>query len=232
MSSSSETQRKPVVAIDGPVATGKSTVARLLAQRLGFTYVDTGAMYRCATLAALEAKLDLTDHRAVADLTASLDIRFEPIEGRDELAQRVIVNGRDVTEAIRTPPVSRATSSVADNEAVRAYLVSLQQRMGERGGIVMEGRDIGTVVFPSAERKFYLDAAEDVRARRRHEELQANGVNVNYEDTLEDLRVRDARDRARPVGALRVADGAVVVDTSCLDIGQTVIRLEELVHDG
>ena len=230
MSSSIKTRRKPVVTIDGPVATGKSTVARLLARRLGYTYIDTGAMYRCVALSALEAEVDLDDADAAAALARTLDIRLEAGQGPDETSQRVILNGKDVSEAIRTPLVSRSTSSVADNEQVRSHLVSLQRQMGERGGLVMEGRDIGTVVYPDAEVKFYLDADESVRARRRYEELHAKGIDVSLPDTLQDLRIRDERDRTRPVGALRIAEGAIVVDTSSLTIEQTVDRLEAIVH--
>lgn len=222
--------RRPVVAIDGPVGTGKSTVARLLANRLGFTYVDTGAMYRCVALAALRADLDPNDARSVAGLLRDLDVRFDsPLE--PERAQRVFLNGQDVTEAIRTPEVSRSTSVVADNPDVRERMVSLQRRMGERGGVVMEGRDIGSVVFPDAEVKFYLDADEKVRARRRHEELEGKGLKSSYNKTLEDLQDRDERDRARPVGGLRIAEGAEVVDTSELSVEGAVARLEALTRD-
>ncbi len=222
--------RRPVVAIDGPVGTGKSTVARLLANRLGFTYVDTGAMYRCVTLAALRAGLDPSDARSIADLLCDLDVRFDaPVEPGG--AQRVFFNGQDVTEAIRTPEVSRSTSVVADNPDVRERMVSLQRRMGERGGVVMEGRDIGTVVFPDAEVKFYLDADEEVRAIRRHKELECKGLKSSFSNTLDDLRDRDERDRKRPVGGLRIADGAEVVDTSELSIEGAVARLEALTRD-
>ncbi len=210
-----------IVALDGPVGVGKSTVARKLARRLGYLYIDTGAMYRSVALDAMRQGLDLEDFDAVGRRVQELDIRLVP----GEQGTHVYCNGEDVTEAIRTPEVSRATSPVADNPAVRTRLVSLQQAMGRAGGVVMEGRDIGTVVFPAAEAKFYLDARPQIRAQRRAAQMAAAGKTVPRETILSDLLERDRRDRSRPVGALRVADGAEVLDTSEMEEDEVVDAL-------
>ena len=219
-------RHQPVVAIDGPVGSGKSTVARLLADRLGFLYIDTGAMYRAAAWKALRAGLDLEDHTAVAALIGQTRIELE--RGDDEV--RVRCDGQEVTKEIRRPEVSRATSPVADNPGVRQRLVTLQREMGRRGGVVVEGRDIGTVVFPDAEIKVFLYARPEDRARRRMEELRAAGLDVSYDETLRDLVDRDDRDQNRPIGALRVAEGAVLIDSSNLTIEDVVRQLEERVR--
>jgi len=215
---------QPIIAIDGPVGVGKSAVAAQLARRLGFIYIDTGAMYRAVALKALRAGLCLDDADAVAALARETHLHFERKEG--EL--RMICDGMDVSEAIRLPEVSAATSPVADNPAVRERLVALQREMGENGGVVMEGRDISTVVFPDAELKIYLDARPDIRARRRCDQLIAKGKSITYEKTLEDLNERDRRDRMRPVGALKKADDAVIVDTSDLTEDQVIEELRRL----
>ncbi|MBI1390398.1 MAG: (d)CMP kinase [bacterium] len=216
--------RKPIIAIDGPVGVGKSSVAASLAERLGLVYIDTGAMYRCVTLMAQRAGLSLDDAEAVAELAQRIGIHFERRDG----GLRVICEGEDVSEAIRAPEVSRGTSPVADNPAVRERMVALQQEMGRAGGVVMEGRDIGTVVFPNAEIKIYLDADPKIRAERRHRQLIANGKPSDFEKTYNDLMERDRRDAVRPVGALRVADGAIVVDSSHLSESEVIEQLYHL----
>ncbi|MBE7561087.1 (d)CMP kinase [bacterium] len=216
-------RRKPVVALDGPVGVGKSTVARKLARRLGFLYIDTGAMYRAVALDALRQGVPLEDFEAVGRRVGSLEIRLVP----EDEGTRVFCNGEDVTEAIRAPEVSRATSPIADNPAVRARLVALQRAMGAGGGVVMEGRDIGTVVFPDAEAKFYLDARAEIRAERRARQMEAAGRATDRASILADLLERDRRDRSRPVGALRVADGAEIVDTSDMSEDEVVEALAQ-----
>ena len=217
---------RPIVAIDGPVASGKSTVARRVAERLGFLYIDTGAMYRAAAWKAMQAGLNLQDRTAVAALIEETQIELR----QDETGIRVYCDGRDVTREIRRPEVSRWTSAVADNPAVRERLVALQRAMGRNGGVVMEGRDIGTVVFPEAEVKVFLDARPEERARRRVEELHAAGLSVSYEETVKDLLERDRRDRARPIGALRVPDGAMVIDSSNVRVEDVVTEVENRVR--
>jgi cytidylate kinase len=204
--------RKPVITIDGPAGAGKSTVAREVARRLGLRFLDTGAMYRAFTWKAMNAGVSLTDAAALVGMVRAS--RFEFDEGR------VILDGRDITSEIRGERVTRNAKHLADPPEVRAELVRLQQEIGKGGGLVTEGRDQGTVVFPDADHKFYLDASVDVRARRRHRETGGD-----YEAVRHFIAERDARDRARPVGTLRVPTGAIMIDTSHLTIEQVVERI-------
>ena len=210
--------RSRVIAIDGPVGAGKSTVARALAQRLGYRYVDTGAMYRSVAWQATHRGIDLNDRAAVAEVARAIEIEFVPGAG----GQRVVAQGTDVTEAIRSPRMSEGASIVSAYPEVREALVALQRRMGVGGEVIMEGRDIGTVVFPDAEVKIYLDASLDNRARRRHEELRAKGEAITFEGVREALRERDHRDSTRAHSPLRAAPDAVVIDSTTLTVAQIV----------
>jgi cytidylate kinase len=212
-----------VVAIDGPVGAGKSTVARALARRLGYRYVDTGAMYRSVAWAAVQRKVPLSDEDAVVRLARDLEIEFSP----DHHEQRVRVNGEDVTEAIRRVEMSEASSIVSAYPAVREAMVALQRRMGAAGNIVMEGRDIGTVVFPDAEVKVYLDASLDERAGRRFRELRGRGETVSYEDVRKALEERDRRDSTRAHSPLRIAPGAILVNSTGMEVADVV---EEIIR--
>ena len=182
-------------------------------------------MYRAAAWKAMQSGVDLENHESVARLIADTEIEL----GRGD--RTVWCDGENVTERIRAPEVSRATSPVADNPEVRKRLVHLQQEMGKEGGVVMEGRDIGTVVFPDADLKIYLDANPEVRAKRRTDELRALGVRVAYEETLRDLIERDRRDKTRPIGALRVAEGAIILDSTRLTVDEVVGQIEQRVRD-
>jgi cytidylate kinase len=217
--------RKPIVAIDGPVGVGKSSVAAMLAQRLGYVYIDTGAMYRAVTLKALKENVDLENLDAVAEIANSIQLQF--VRQNDEL--RILSGGIDVSEEIRAPEVSRGTSPVADNVKVREQLVALQQEMGREGGVVMEGRDIGTVVFPNAEIKIYLNADPKVRAERRYNQLIEKSKQADFESTYQDLVERDRRDAMRPVGALKKAEGAIEFDSSNLTQEEVIDQLYDLV---
>ena len=217
---------KPIVAIDGPVGAGKSTVARGVAQRLRFRYVDTGAMYRSVAWAVLQRGVSLSDERAVTALARSVRIDFVT----DPLGQRVLVDGVDVTEAIRTPQVSDGASIVSVYPGVREAMVTIQRRMGVDGGVVMEGRDIGTVVFPDAEIKVFLDASLDERARRRFEELKARGAGVDLESVRKAEEGRDRRDRTRNHSPLRAAPDAVVIDSTGVPADEVVARIVQLVQ--
>jgi len=207
-----------VITLDGPVGVGKSSVARALAQRLGFQHIDTGAMYRAVTLAAMEQHVDLSDEQALTLLAQRCEIQLLYTPGH----LKVLLAGRDVTEAIRDPLVSHNTSSVADTPGVRRRLVSLQRALGLEGPSILEGRDISTVVFPDAFWKFYLDASLEERARRRVLQLEAMGIKADFQATLESVRYRDLRDRSRPFGPLLMAQDAIVIDTTFLREEQVV----------
>jgi CMP/dCMP kinase len=207
-----------VIAIDGPAGAGKSTVARAVAAQLGFTFLDSGAMYRCVALAALEAGADLDDGAALASLAAGLEIGFD--------RERVLLGGRDVSAAIRTPEVTAAASRVSVHPGVREAMVGRQQALIAAGSYVAEGRDIGTVVSPDAPLKVFLTAADEERARRR---ARQSGEAV--EAVLAAQRSRDARDREREHGALRAAADAVEVDTTALTKQQVVERIVALAHE-
>jgi len=213
-----------VIAIDGPVGSGKSTAARRVAELLGYTYIDTGAMYRAVALKALRAKIAMDATEELVALAASARIDLRP-EVRDTgSTQRVLLDGEDVTAAIRTPEVSQAASKIAVVEGVRHVLVAEQRRAGANGGVVMEGRDIGSVVFPDAELKVFLTASDEVRARRRWLEHQQKGDKIDLARTLEEVRERDRRDASREHSPLIRAEGAVFVDSTAMEV-EEVARL-------
>jgi len=214
------------ITIDGPAGSGKSTVAEKLAARLGIAYLDTGAMYRAVTLAALGREVSLDDAVALTAVAERCRIEFS----RDEGDQRVWLDGEDVTRAIRSPEVTENAHKVASLEAVRALLVKQQRRIAEDvGSLVTEGRDQGTVVFPEAAFKFYLEASAACRARRRQEQLAEQGTAMDYEVLLRAQQQRDERDAGRRVGPMVPADDARVVDTSEMSIEEVVEFLYECV---
>jgi cytidylate kinase len=206
-----------VVTIDGPAGAGKSTVARRVADCLGWRFLDTGAMYRAVALEALRRGVDLESREALGALAAALTVRLEP--------GRVMVDRADVTRAIRAPAVTRATSVVADNPAVRARLAGWQREFAAAHDTVTEGRDQGTLVFPDAFRKFFLTATLAERARRRHAEGLARGDELDLDQVLLEIRERDARDEARAIAPLRPAADALVIDTTGLSLEEVVARL-------
>ena len=218
-----ETRRRPIVAIDGPAGAGKSTVARRLADELGFVLVDTGAMYRVVALTAARAAVTTSDGPGLGAiarrLVGSAAIRLERDPAR---GIRVTLGGEDVSDAIRTPEIAMAASAVSAHAEVRAALLDLQRQAGAAGGVVLEGRDIGTVVFPRAEAKFFLTASPEVRARRRYEELTRRGEAVTFEATLAEVRRRDEQDTGRTHAPLRQAEDATLVDSTALSIDETV----------
>ena len=210
-----------VIAIDGPSGAGKSTIARLLAERLGYVQIDTGAMYRAAAFLLDAAGVNLGDLAAVENFCGNLDIRLESVSGR----QLVRANGKDVTAQIRTPEMSLLTSRVSALKPVREALLKSQQQMGRRGGVVLEGRDIGTVVFPDAEMKFYLNASVEERGRRRFEELMSKGEQVTIEETIAGVVERDRQDSERDLAPLRQADDAIPIDSSRLSIDEVLTKM-------
>ncbi len=218
---------KIIVAIDGPAGAGKSTIARHLARHFGLLNLETGAMYRAFALKALRAAIALDDAKALEELTHETDIRLEP--GEEE--NLVLLDGEDVTGLIRNPLVTEAASRVSIFPAVRAWMVSLQQQVGARGGVVMEGRDIGTVVFPHAEVKIFLDAAPEVRGQRRYEQIgqKSDAPAPPPEEILRDLRARDERDRNRKDSPLKPASDAVILDSTSMSLEQALAAAEAIV---
>ncbi len=220
--------RKMIVAIDGPAGAGKSTIARHLARHFGLLNLETGAMYRAFALKALRAGLPLDDAAGLQSLAALTTIHLEP--GKDE--NRVLLDGEDVTGLLRNQIVTDAASRVSIFPAIRAWMVGRQQQLGAGGGVVMEGRDIGTVVFPHAEVKIFLDAAPEVRGLRRYDQLGQGGrpSEVQPESVIADLRARDQRDRNRSDSPLRPASDAVLLDSTNMTLEQAVQAAEAIVE--
>lgn len=202
-----------IIGIDGPAGSGKTTVAKLLAKKLGIFYLDTGAMYRALTLRALEEGVDLYDQDTLKKLAEGLNIEF-----RDE---RVYLDQVDVSDQIRTPLIDKSISPIVAQPEVRAVMVRLQRSMVERGSFVVEGRDITTVVFPDAKYKFYLDASEAIRVQRRFKELKGKGLDVNLQELDKDLKQRDESDKTREISPLRISEDALCIDTTNLTIAET-----------
>ncbi|HEY2415499.1 MAG TPA: (d)CMP kinase [Pirellulaceae bacterium] len=211
-----------IVTIDGPAGAGKSSAARELARRLGFRFLDTGAMYRAVTLAAKDRSLDWSDEGRLSELAKNIRVELD--------GDRVLLDGRDVTKEIRTFDITTSIQYAADNPAVRGQLVEWQRAAAAGTNVVTEGRDQATVVFPYAECKIFLTADEEERARRRHRDLVARGETVSFDEVLAAQHIRDERDRTRPVGALLKADDAIEVSTNGLSPQEVVARLEEIVR--
>jgi cytidylate kinase len=210
---------RPVIAIDGPAGAGKSTVAKELARRLGFLYLDTGAMYRAVTLKALNAGLKPEDEGKLAELASKTRIEFDPT------GSRIFLDGEDVTDLIRSPRVDRVISDYVKISSLRRVMVQRQRELGRDGGLVVEGRDIGTVVFPDAELKIYLDASPEVRAQRRWGELRAKGIEADFEEIKRDIIARDLKDSTREDSPLKPAPDAIRIDTSDMTIEQVVQKI-------
>jgi len=219
-----------IIAIDGPAASGKSTIANALARKLNYLYFDTGVMYRAATWAVLDRGVAVTDEVAVTKLTEALQIDVKPPSIDDGRQYDVLCDGVDVTWAIRSPEVDANVSPVAVYPGVRSALTAQQRRIGLRGNVVMVGRDIGTVVLPEAPLKVYLDASAEERARRRFVEVQARGDQAQtYEAILENVKRRDAIDSGRATAPLKAAPDAVIIDSTSLSVDEVVARMEQLI---
>jgi cytidylate kinase len=224
---SPEPVKKAIVAIDGPAGAGKSTIARHLAQHFGLLNLETGAMYRAFALKALRAGVSLDESPGLEDLAAATTIRLEPGDEHN----RVLLDGEDVTALLRNQTVTDAASRVSVFPAIRAWMVRLQQELGAGGGVVMEGRDIGTVVFPNADVKIFLDAAPEVRGLRRYEQLDQSAAKaaMQPEEVIRDLRARDERDRNRPDSPLKPAADAVLLDSTDMTLEEAVQAAEAIV---
>jgi CMP/dCMP kinase len=218
--------RKPIVAIDGPVGAGKSTTARRGAKELGFLFVDTGAMYRAVTLNVLLDGADPGDEQAVKAIAERSNVELRASDS----GLRTFLDGADVTDRIRDRDVTAAVSAVSAQKSVRDRMTEMQRRLGKDGGVVMEGRDIGTVVFPDAEFKIYLDASIETRAERRHEELAARGVQMPLGELIEEIRARDRANMERSLAPLRRAKDAVLIDTTDMTFGEQVATIVSLVR--
>lgn len=215
------------IAIDGPAGAGKSTVAKKVADILGYLYIDTGAMYRAITWLAVENKLKMTDRDGIGALAAQATIELRPADSPQENLH-VLINGIEITKEIRTPEVTTLVSAVAAMPAVREHLVEQQRLLAQKGGVVLDGRDIGTVVLPDADLKIFLTASADVRAKRRMRELSAAGETVDYQLLLKQIIERDHKDSNRIIAPLRMADDAVLILTDNMTIDEVVSHVVKL----
>jgi CMP/dCMP kinase len=226
MTQADATRKGLVVAIDGPSGAGKSTVARLLAERLGYLYIDTGAMYRAVALAVKRASISTDDEISLDKICRGMEISFKKADDH----YRVLSNGEDITEDIRSPEISLLTSMISAKKAVREIMLLEQRRMGRVGNVVLEGRDIGSVVFPDAEVKFFLSASAAERGKRRFLELKAKGENVTLENTVNEVIERDTQDEQRQHAPLRRSQDAIFVDSTGLTINEVLDSMEIIVR--
>jgi CMP/dCMP kinase len=226
-------ERRLIIAIDGPAGAGKSTVAKHLAAHFGLLNLETGAMYRAFALKALRSGIDPDDAAALQRLARATEIALEPTPA----GNRVLLDGEDVTDRIRDPEVTQAASRVSVHPAIRAWMVDLQREMGKAGGVVMEGRDIGTVVFPDADIKFFLDASPEARSQRRYEQaagpvsIAASADGMSQADITRELRERDERDRNRAQSPLRPAPDAIIIDSTWLSLEEVLDQIESVVNE-
>jgi len=218
-------KKKYIIAIDGPSGAGKSTVSQKLADRLGYLYLDTGAMYRAVGLKCLRQNLDMDNPEELKTIVP--DLKIELKKERDKL--KVLLDGEDVSEEIRRPEMGMAASRVSRHRVIREKLWELQRKLGEKGGVVAEGRDMGTVVFPHAEFKFFVTASAEERARRRFKELTAKGFDVNYDKILAEVKERDEQDSKRELAPLKSAEDAIIVDTTEMTLEQVVDKLLKII---
>lgn len=211
-----------IIAIDGPAGAGKSTVAKILAHKLGFLYIDTGAMYRALTLKAMETKIDIKDTPRLIEMVSQAQI---DLKNNQDGSLKIFLDGKDVTEEIRHPRITKSVSDIAKIKGVREVMLKLQRRMGRQIDSVLDGRDIGTIVFPDADKKFYIDAKFEERVKRRYKELKELGQDVTLDDIEDDLRNRDTIDSTREFAPLKKAEDAIYIDTTNMTIDEVVEKI-------
>ena len=216
-----------IVAVDGPAGSGKGTVTKGIEKELGFLNLDTGATYRCVALEALRKGVNLEEEEKIIEIANNIDIKINNESDKDI----ILLNGEDVSKEIRTKEVTAIVSQVSSIIPVRARLVEVQRKLAKGKDVIVEGRDIGTVVFPNADVKIYLDASEEVRAKRRYDENLQNGIDMTYEEVLENVKMRDYNDMNKKVGALKKADDAIVIDSTYLTINEVVEKIKKIIKD-
>lgn len=214
-----------IVAVDGPAGSGKGTVTKRIEEELGFLNLDTGATYRCVALQTLREKLDLSDEEKIIEIANNIDIKIDNTGHKDI----ILLNGEDVSKEIRTKEVTAIVSQISSIIPVREKMVEVQRNLAKGKNVIVEGRDIGTVVFPNADVKIYLDASEEIRAKRRYEENIKNGIDTKYEEVLENVKMRDYNDMHKEFGALKKADNAIVVDSTNLTIEEVVEKVKDII---
>ena len=214
-----------IVAVDGPAGSGKGTVTKRIEKELGFLNLDTGATYRCVALQVLRENVKLDDEEKIIKIANDIDIKIDNTGDKDI----ILLNGEDVSKEIRTKEVTEVVSQISSIIPVRERMVEVQRNLSKGKNVIVEGRDIGTVVFPNADVKIYLDASEEVRAKRRYEENVQNGINTTYEEVLENVKMRDYNDMHKKVGALKKADDAIIIDSTSLTIDQVVENIKNVV---
>ena len=216
-----------IVAVDGPAGSGKGTVTKRIEKELGFLNLDTGATYRCVALQTLREGLSLEKEKEIIKIANNIDIKIDNTGEKDI----ILLNGEDVSKEIRTKEVTSIVSQISSIIPVRERMVEVQRSLAKGKNVIVEGRDIGTVVFPNADVKIYLDASEVIRAKRRYEENVQNGIDTTYEEVLENVKMRDYNDMHKPYGALKKADDAIVVDSTNLSIEEVVEKIKNIIKD-
>ncbi len=214
-----------IVAVDGPAGSGKGTVTKRIEEELGFLNLDTGATYRCVALQTLRKGIKIENEDAIIKIANDIDIKIDNTGDKDI----ILLNGEDVSKEIRTKEVTEIVSQVSSIIPVREKMVEVQRNLAKGKNVIVEGRDIGTVVFPNADIKIYLDASEEIRAKRRYKENKQSGINTTYEEVLENVKMRDYNDMHKKVGALKKADDSVVIDSTELSIEEVVEKIKELI---
>jgi cytidylate kinase len=215
-----------IIAVDGPAGSGKGTVTKRIEKELGFLNLDTGATYRCVALEVLRKKISVEDEEKVIEIAKNINIEINNLGEKDI----ILLNNEDVSKEIRTKEVTAIVSQVSSIIPVRKIMVEVQRKLAQGKNVIVEGRDIGTVVFPNADIKIYLDANEEIRAQRRYKENLENGINTTYEEVLENVKMRDYNDMHKAVGALKKADDAIVIDSSKMTIDEVVEEIKEIIE--